>query len=50
MTKESGLKTLARSIGCKDRASNARQVMKDETIKSTILETITKDVQKEMKH
>ena len=50
MTKESGLKTLARSVGRKDRASIGSQVMKDETIKSKILETITKNVQKEMKH
>ena len=48
--KESGLKTLARNVGCKDRASIARQVMKDETMKSKILEIITKNVQKEMKH
>ena len=50
MTEESDLKTLARGVGRNDRASIARQVMKDERIKNEVLKIITKNVQKEMKH
>ncbi len=48
VTKASGLKTLARSIGRKNQASIARQVMKDPRIKEKVLEILAKHVQKEM--
>ncbi len=48
ITRKSGLKTLARSVGCKSRPSIARQVMRDRVIREKVLEILTKDIQKEM--
>ena len=45
----SGLKTLARSVGRKHRASIARQAMKDSQIKMKVLDILGRHVQKEMK-
>lgn len=50
ITKASGLKTLARSVGRKNRPSIARQAMKDGKIKEIILSILSKQVQKEMTH
>ncbi len=48
ITRKSGLKTLARSVGRKSRPSIARQVMRDRVIREKVLEILTKDIQKEM--
>ncbi len=48
ITKGSGLKTLATSVGRKNRASIARQVMKDRKMKTHIVDILAKRVQKEM--
>ena len=46
--KSSGLKTLARSVGRKNRASIARQVMNDHKMKDKALDILGRQVQKEM--
>ncbi len=48
VTRASGLKTLTRSIGRKNRASIARQVMRDPKTKEKVLGILATHVQKEM--
>ncbi len=48
ITKGSGLKSLARSVGRKHRASIARQAMKDRNMKTHVVDILAKHVQKEM--
>jgi len=46
--KRSSLKTLARSVGRRNRASIARQAMKDGKIREQTLNLVSKHIQKEM--
>lgn len=48
ITRASGLKTLARSVGARNRPSIARQVVSDPKLKEAALHCIIKQVQKEM--
>lgn len=48
ITKGTGLKTLARSVGRKSRRSIARQVMKDKRMRELAIENLSQLIQKEM--
>ena len=49
ISRSSGLKTLARSVGQQKRSSIARQAMRDNRICGYILHILGKDIQREMK-
>ena len=50
VSRASGLKTLARSVGRHSRSSIARQVVKDDKIRGHIIKYLSSFIQKEMRN
>ena len=48
ISRQSGLKTLARSVGRMNRASISRQVMKDKVMRQKVMDLMMKDIQEEL--
>ena len=49
ITRSSGLKSLARSVGRHKRSSVARQAMRDSRIRAYIINILGRDIRREMK-